>query len=287
MDKNKNSMTRRDILLSVAAGATLAAAGPVAAQPVDTWPSAHPNLALKLMVFGRRRPGITLAEHRQHYRHVHGELVLRYIAAEPTAAPQRYVQNAVLDSIYRGTSTAGDPLALNRNFVSQIWFKDLAAMVGSTQTAFYKQHVQPDEGNFDDKATAVFVPTREREMWRRSAPPAAGSIKLFVLLQAAPGADVAAFSATWSGATARLQALKQFSAVSRYVQNDVLPPPGGASRLLHGIEEFWVDDEDAARALLAAWREHIVVAFERPGLVAPASSVLLLAREEVLHAGPR
>src|ERR1700694_5333114 len=72
---------------------------------------------LKLNIIGRRRPGTTLAEHRHHIRHVHGKQVLAYIGTEPEHAPRRYVQNAVVDGLFRATAPGSDALALNRDFV--------------------------------------------------------------------------------------------------------------------------------------------------------------------------
>ena len=61
---------------------------------MTTTPLSNPT-AVKLMIIGRRNPTTTLVEHRQHIRHVHGEMVLQYIAQDPTIAPRRYAQNAV------------------------------------------------------------------------------------------------------------------------------------------------------------------------------------------------
>jgi hypothetical protein len=91
------SIDRRQLLL---ASMALGASGGARAQPAASPNVApHPDLALKLMIVGRRRPGTTLAEHRHHIRRVHGELVVQNIAADPANAPRRYVQNPVFDGI--------------------------------------------------------------------------------------------------------------------------------------------------------------------------------------------
>lgn len=266
-------------------GATAAAQAPAA--PGGTrWPAAHPDLALKLVIVGRRRPGTTLAEHRRHIRQVHGERVLRYIAEDPAAAPRRYAQNAVFDGCYRPLGAGSDPLALNRDFVTQIWFKDPAALAASRRTAFYNEHLKDDEDNFVDQSTVVFMPAREREVLRRGVSARSGTVKLFCLHQPQPGAQQA-FAEAWTEARAALNALPAAASVTRHVQNEVLPGPGGMPPGVAGIDEFWVDGEAAAQALLAQCRDWAVQALERPGWVAPGSTVLLLAREDVLHEGPR
>lgn len=151
------SIDRRQLMLaSLALGAAGGAAAQAAAAP-------HPDLALKLMIVGRRRPGTTLAEHRHHIRRVHGELVVQNIAADPANAPRRYVQNPVFDGTFRAvTAGAADPFALNRDFVTQIWFPDLPSLGRARQSAFYLEKVKHDEDNFVDQASVVFMPVRER-----------------------------------------------------------------------------------------------------------------------------
>jgi hypothetical protein len=258
----------------------------------------HPNLNLKLMIIGRRKPGTTLAEHRHHIRQVHGELVLRYIATDPANAPQRYVQHAVFDgtaspaparSADPGSPGSADPFALGRDFVTQVWAADFAALARGRETAFYREHLQGDEDRFVDQASVVFLPVRERELPARAGlhpVPPAGAVKLFGLLRCADGADPAAFARAWAEAASALHRLPAAAAVLQHTQNDVLARSGAATPL-HGIDEFWLADEAAARALLLAWRQTVHAALAGSGLVADGVPLLLLAREDVVHAGPR
>ena len=57
-----------------------------------------------------------------------------------------------------------DPFVLNRDFVTQVWAPDFAALARGRETAFYRDHLQHDEDNFVDQATVVFMPVREREL---------------------------------------------------------------------------------------------------------------------------
>ena len=233
---------------------------------------------LKLNIIGRRRPGTTLAEHRHHIRHVHGEQVLAYIGAEPENAPRRYVQNVVTDGLFRGTAPGSDPLALNRDFVTQVWFEDFGALERSRRTAFYDQHLKADEDRFVDQANVVFLPSHEREISLRGRV-LPGSWKLFVLIQRVPGVDRAAFGTAWARATAQAG-----DAARRHVQNDVLGRPDVVAPA-DAIDEFWFDDEAAARAQLSAWGAVLHEQLVRPGLAVDGSLVALIAREDVLHAG--
>lgn len=250
-------------------------------------PDTHSAMTdLKLMIVGRRKPGTTLAEHRRHIRDVHGELVLDYVAAEPDNAPRRYAQNAVFDGYFRASAPGTDPFALNRDFVTQIWVPDVVALKRSTATAFYLDKLKPDEDNFVDQATVVFMPTRERELHRRNGSEAAapGAHKLFVMLQRAAGADAAAFASAWSSAATALPGLPAAARVQRHVQNDVLTAPTGRAPL-DGIDEFWLDDEASARELLTQWQGWLREALVRPGLVTEGGHFALLATEQVLYAG--
>jgi vanillate O-demethylase ferredoxin subunit len=235
-------------------------------------------MSLKLNIIGRRRAGMTLAEHRHHIRQVHGELVLRYIRVDPENAPSRYVQNAVFDGQYRATAPSSDPFALNRDFVTQIWVKDLAALERSRKTEFYNVHLKDDEPRFVDQSTVVFLPSREREV-SGSGHVHRGSWKLFTLMQRVPGADSGAFMAAWLQAASRLK-----NVALRHVQNEVLGRPGSAMPA-DAIDELWFDSELAAREQLSLWQTHLQDQLVRTGLAVDGSFVALIAHEDIVHAG--
>ena len=248
----------------------------------------NPNHALKLMITGRRKPGTTLAEHRRHIRQVHGEMVLKYIAADPAVAPQRYAQNAVFDGQFRATMPGVDPFALNRDFITQIWFADMGAMARSLETAFYKDHLKGDEDNFVDQKTVVFMPTREREMSLRAgaAASAPAKTKLFFFVQRTPTADADAFKRAWTALPADMTSWPVAARIQRHVQNDVLPRPNVVAAA-DGVDEFWVDDDASAVALLMQWQARVRETLVRPGLAEEAGHFGLLAHEDLIHAGTR
>jgi EthD domain len=266
------SIDRRQLLLvSLALGAAGGARSQAAASP-------HPDLALKLMIVGRRKPGTTLAEHRHHIRRVHGELVLQNIAADPANAPRRYVQNAVFDGSFRAGPPGTDPFALNRDFVTQIWMPDLQTLGRARQSPFYLEKVKDDEDNFVDQASVVFMPVRERVL-AGTAAPANLRVKLFGFVQCAPAARAEDFHRAWGSAAWPTGPL-------RHVQNDTLPTPMGPPPV-DGIDELWFDDEAGARSFLARWQAWVADTLVRPGLATPGSHFVLLAHEDVVHAGPR
>ncbi|HDR9507835.1 hypothetical protein C5615_15370 [Burkholderia cepacia] len=274
------SLDRRQLLL---ASMALDAVGGTRAQPAKSPDAApHADLALKLMIAGRRRPGTTLAEHRHHIRRVHGELVVQNIAADPANAPRRYVQNPVFDGTFRAADAgAADPFALNRDFVTQIWFPDLLSMGRARQSAFYLEKVKHDEDNFVDQASAVFMPVRERVIGGAAAP-ANQRVKLFGFLQRSPGAAPDDFRRAWGAAP---WAAGGGAGVLRYAQNDTLPTPMGPPPI-DGIDEFWFDNEADARTFLMRWEAWVSEALVRPGLAPEARHFVLLAHEDVIHAGP-
>lgn len=275
------SIHRRRLLF---ASMTLGATGGAGAQPAARANAApHPDLALKLMVVGRRRPGTTLAEHRHHIRRVHGELVVRNIAADPAHAPRRYVQNPVFDGTFRAMAAGmPDPFALNRDFVTQIWFPDLPSVARARQSAFYLENVKNDEDNFVDQANVVFMPVRERVI-AGAAVTANQRVKLFGFLQRAPGVTPEDFRRAWAAAP---WVAGGVTGALRHVQNDTLPTPMGPPPV-DGIDELWFDDEAAARSFLAAWQAWVADALVRPGLAPEGRHFALLAHEDVIHAGPR
>lgn len=240
---------------------------------------------IKLMIVGRRRPGTTVAQHRQHIRETHGELVLRYIAEDAEYAPRRYVQNPVLDGSFRATDAGDDPFALQRDFVTQIWFDDVDALVRSRQRPFYLEHLKDDEDNFVDQASVVMLPVAERVLLAGEPGPTA--CKLLVFHGRAPGVEAEAFRAAWSSAGSKLADSAQLRAgVTRYVQNDVRPGPA-PNPGVDGIDEFWTEDETSLRALadgIECWERE---SLRGAGVCANGLSFHLMVREDVLFAGAR
>lgn len=234
---------------------------------------------LKLNIVGRRRPGTLLNEHRHHIRQVHGELVREYIETDPDHAPKRYVQNVVIDGTFRGSVSSDDPFRYNRDFVTQVWVEDFAALERSRNTAFYQNRLRDDEGQFVDQGTVVFLPCNERQISivdGASLP----EFKLFVLFQRADGIEAKAFGAAWTDVASATA-----TNAIRHVQNDVTPARGADRMPADAIDEFWFENESDARAHATNWTSLIESSLVAEGLAVPHSIVVLIAREDSVHAG--
>ncbi len=240
----------------------------------------HP--AFKLMIVGRRRAGTTLAQHHHHILNVHGALVAKYIATDPGHAPKRYAQNRVLDGSFRTGGPANDPFALDRDFVTQIWFDDAASVANSMQRPFYLEQLRPDEDRFVDQASVVKLAARERQV---SLPPnGGGNIKLFSFFSKAATMDSAQFLKTWRECSTALADSVKGNLPYGQVQNEVLHRPGELA-LVDAIDEFWVEDLACAHALAATVQSAMVAPLEAAGAIAHESHFTLMAEEAVLFKG--
>jgi EthD domain len=238
--------------------------------------------ALKLVIVGRRRAGMTLAQHHHHILNVHGALVAKYIAADPVHAPKRYAQNRVLDGTFRKGAAVGDPFALNRDFVTQIWFDDAAQAMHSVQRPFYLEQLRPDEDRFVDQASVVKLAVREQQL----APPqnGGGNIKLFSFFSKAAAMDSAQFLKTWRECSNALADSVKTRLRYGHVQNEVLNRPGEAAPV-DAIDEFWVADLNAAALLAETLQSAMVAPLLAAGAIADQSHVTLMAEEAVLFKG--
>ena len=234
---------------------------------------------IKLNIIGRRKPGTTLEEHRKHIRMLHGEEVLRYIETDPKNAPLRYVQNVVLDGRYRASRVADDPLALNRDFVTQVWVEDFAALEHSRNTEFYNTRLRDDEDAFVDQANVVFLPCHERIL-NPGSQGSQGRYKVLVLYRRTKESTSEDFERHCVDAAKRIN-----RATLRHVQNTVLPIPGQTQLLVDTIDEFWTYDKATARSVLREWCNEVETHFIADGLVIEGSLLALLALEDVVYAG--
>ncbi len=157
--------------------------------------------------------------------------------------------------------------------------EDFAALERSRSTAFYQNRLRDDEGQFVDEDTVVFLPCAERQisMVDGASLPA---FKLFVLFQRADSIEPTDFRAAWAhlaGSTAK-------NAI-RHVQNDVMAARGAGRMPADAIDEFWFENESDVRAEATRWISQIESSLVADGLAVPGSIVVLLAREDIVHAG--
>ena len=240
----------------------------------------HP--AFKLMIVGRRRAGTTLAQHHHHILNVHGAMVAKYIAQDHRHAPRRYVQNRVVDGSFRRGGPANDPFALNRDFVTHIWFDDPAQATASLQQPFYLDHLRPDEDRFVDQASVVKLAVREQRVTMPQG--GGGNIKLFSFLTKAAAVDGAAFVQAWRACSDGLAGSVDSSLRYGHVQNEVLNRPGELAPV-DAIDEFWVADLDTAASLAVALQSAMVAPLLAAGVIANETHFILMAEEAVLFKG--
>ncbi|WP_368517634.1 EthD domain-containing protein [Rhizobium sp.] len=220
-------------------------------------------MTIKLMMFGRRSPGQTLAEHRHHMKDVHGRIVLDYIAADPQNAPRKYAQNHGLDGVFAADDAAPAALRLGLDFVTQLWFEDIGSVKASRETRFYNERLRPDESGFVDNANVVGQPFAEERM--REPESVSIDLKLFVVRPA--GAAAADLVDRISSSDA---------AYSGYSRNTAVTPGPIAV-----VDEFWVRDEVEAARLLNHCRQALDTGETDGG----RSTAYLIAREYRLFAG--
>lgn len=240
------------------------------------------NPAFKMLIAGRRRSAMTLAEHRHHIREVHGKIVLDLIQTNPDHAPRRYAQNRVVDGTWRTDGPAGDPFALGRDFVTQVWFDNPAQAMDALSHPLYKARLQPDEDNFVDQASVVKLPAREHVVIDASAKQ--GGFKLFAFFSKLGSTNSAEFVSAWQQRGKALAASSAASGLQQYVQNQVMAKPGEIP-LADGVDEFWINDIAAATELARTVQSMITDPLLADGWIAPQTAFFLIAEESVLFAG--
>ena len=235
---------------------------------------------LKLIIVGRRRGGMTLAQLHRYMIDVHGAAVVGFIGSQPDLAPRRYVQNHIFDGSFRVPDGSNDPLAMGRDFVTQVWFDNPAQAQAALEAPFYLQQLRPDEDRFVDQGSVLKLPVAVRQVLGADKP--AGGIKLFVFHRLATHAAVDSMAQ----ATLKLWQSPPHSALpnfERLERNQVMTRPGEPSSV-DWIDEAWLADESAAHAWATFWLDAAATSDLAPWL-APQACMLLMARERVMFAG--
>lgn len=108
----------------------------------------------KMMISGRRRPGMTFAEMRRYMLNVHGPLVISddYFCSTYIG---RYVQNHVLDAGY------GREAPFARDMVTELSSADPSKLPFMPTEPHMKNVVEPDERNFAHPTDRFLMPVSE------------------------------------------------------------------------------------------------------------------------------
>lgn len=185
---------------------------------------------IKLMIIGRRAPGISRSAAHRHLRDVHGQMVV-CPPAGARAMPSDYVQNHVFDGAYPAGTGAH---TIERDLVTELWFESIDDLRASTGTPYYLENLKPDEPRFVDDSTVEKLMVQPHALAERGA----GQFKFFWLVSGA--IDNASFE----------QKLLNQHGLECAVRNDVLPPPGGQPRFVDAIYEAWFPQRIDAEAAL-------------------------------------
>lgn len=109
---------------------------------------------IKLVGFPRRKPGLSAAEFRHHWKEVHYPLVMGL--GEFTGLVRRYVQSHALDEQLAVPGTAA-PI----DGVVEIWFDNLDDLKRAFSLPVYREVVRPDELKFLDLPNCVSLVVRD------------------------------------------------------------------------------------------------------------------------------
>lgn len=105
---------------------------------------------IKLNICASRVPGMTHGEYCQYLKDNHARLVL---GTEPVSRHMNsYVQQHVFDGAYRAQAPS-----VRYDSVSHIVAPSVEAQLAAVSTREYKEIIAPDEPNFSDSRTAMFL----------------------------------------------------------------------------------------------------------------------------------
>jgi uncharacterized protein (TIGR02118 family) len=119
---------------------------------------------IKMVVAGRRRQGLSLAEFDKYWDKQHAQLALEL---SETLGIKRYVQSIRVDAhgLDAFTSDRGQNDAATIDFVAELWFdsvEDLATAFNSPEGNAANQRLARDEEVFCDRSSFVVLLTEER-----------------------------------------------------------------------------------------------------------------------------
>ena len=186
---------------------------------------------VKMVIFFKRKPGMTVEAFQEHWRTRHAEIISRLPGI------RRYVQNATLPSAYKKGEPAFDAVA-------ESWFDDTQAMKSLARTPQYAE-VLADEPNFIDAPSMGSIITDEHVV--NDAPAPAQALKTVDLVHRRDGMPIDEFFRYWRevhGPLCRAQ-----PAMRRYVQSHTRRSiyDSGRTPAYDGAAMAWFDSMQALR----------------------------------------
>jgi len=175
---------------------------------------------IKLNICASRVPGMTHAEFCRYLKDNHARLVL---GTQPVAHfLKSYVQHHVFDSAYRSNAPS-----VRYDSVSHITMASIEDQMAAVQTREYTESIAPDESNFADTQTTMFLMLQERELYSVMRGPS--QFRLLHYMRASSSTSSEALQEHWE--VAHVDVLRENAAlrlaVRRAVLHHALPGPFG------------------------------------------------------------
>jgi uncharacterized protein (TIGR02118 family) len=187
---------------------------------------------VKMVIFFKRAPGLTVEAFQRHWRDAHARLV------EKLPGLRRYVQNHTLAETYRKGEPAFDAVAESS-------FDDTQAMKALVGTVEYAA-VSADEPNFIDAASLGSIITEEHLVKDGSA--AGDAVKSINFVSRKADMPVGEFFRYWVDVHGPL--CRAAPSLRRYAQNHtrLSAYASGRNPAYDGVAMSWFDSMEALRA---------------------------------------
>ena len=222
---------------------------------------------VKIVIFFKRKPGMTVEAFQRHWGDSHARLV------EKLPGLRRYVQNHALTETYAKGEPAFDAVAESS-------FDDTQAMKALLSTDEYAA-VTADEPNFIDAATLGSIITEEHLVKDGAA--AREAVKSISFVSRKAGMPVGDFFRYWVDVHGPL--CRAAPSLRRYSQNHtrLSAYQGGRNPAYDGVAMSWFDSMDALRAASRSG-ELAPLAADVPRFVDEPRARQVLATEHVIVA---
>lgn len=239
---------------------------------------------IKMVAVPRRKPGMTRQEFFQYIEHVHGVL-----AREKPLGVVRYVQSHVFDAAFGAEGDVGYQVPFHRDAVTELFFPDVPAMIGTFTDPYVQRTVGPDGANFADLSEQIAQLMAEVEY--PVAHPGQAPIKVMHFVKKADGVALEDFFSRWTEAhQAMIHGDPDFSAsLRRCVQGRYIPEGdkvtayfGPKVDAYEGCMSFWFDDEAALTGFRRYQRGLEQSSWNGPAFMDSGRSFFLYARENVI-----
>ena len=219
---------------------------------------------VKIVIFFKRKPGMSVEAFQEHWRTVHAGIIVKLPGI------RKYAQSHTLLSAYRKGEPAFDGIAESS-------FDDTQAMRALANSPQYAA-VLADEPNFIDAASMGSIITDEYVV--NDAPVPRGGVKSIDLLTRKAGMSVEGFQQYWRDVHGPL--CRSAAAMRRYVQCHTRRSgyEGGRTPAFDGAAMAWFDDMQALRDA-ASTPEFARLRADVDNFVARDKSPFVLTQEHV------